>query len=86
MYQAWEIKNTWQVHCEYMARIQYLQMDSECPNLVCDGHMAWYIARNIQNKPLKYILMAFCWNVQNILVDFWFGTLWSHDLVYFEHI
>ena len=23
MYWAWEIKNTWQVHCEYMAKIQY---------------------------------------------------------------
>ena len=66
--------------------VSTLQMDSECPNLVCDGHMTWYIARNIQNKPLKHILMAFCWNVQNILVDFWFGTLWSHDLVHFEHI
>jgi hypothetical protein len=46
-----------------------LQMDSECPNLVCDGHMTWYIARNIQNKPLKHILMAFYWNIQNILVN-----------------
>jgi hypothetical protein len=61
-------------------------MDSECPNLVCDGHMTWYIARNIQNKQLKHVLMAFYWNVQNILVNFWFGTLWSYDLVYFEHI
>jgi hypothetical protein len=39
-------------------------MDSECPNLVCDGHKTWYIAKNIQNKPLKHILMAFCWNCQ----------------------
>jgi hypothetical protein len=57
----------------------------KCPNLVCDGHMTWYIARNIQNKPLKHALMAFYWNIQNILVNFWFGTLWSHDLVYSEH-
>ena len=63
-----------------------LQMDLKCPNLVCDSHMTWYIAKNIQNKPLKHILMAFCWNVQNIPVNFWFGTLWSHDLVHFEHI
>ena len=34
-------------------------MDLKCPSLVCDGHMTWYIARNIQNKPLKHLLMAF---------------------------
>ena len=62
------------------------QMDLKCPNLVCDGHMTWYIAKNIQNKPLKHILMALCWNIQNILDDSWFGTLWSHDLVHFDHI
>ena len=63
-----------------------LQMDLKCPNLVFDGHMTWYITKNIQNKPLKHISMAFCWNIQNILVNLWFGTLWSHDLVYFEYI
>ena len=36
-----------------------MQMDSKCPNLVCDSHMTWYIARDIQNKPPKHILMAF---------------------------
>ena len=34
-------------------------MDLKCPSLVCDGHMTWYIAKNIQNKLFKCILMAF---------------------------
>ena len=39
--------------------VSTLQMDLKCPNLVCDSHMTWYIARNVQNKPLKHILWLF---------------------------
>src|ERR1700742_5072402 len=42
-------------------------MDLKCPNLVCSSHMTWYIARNIQNKLLWYILTAFYWNIEKCL-------------------
>ena len=93
--QAWYIVKMLQVHSEWTNRKvlvelgQYIAgglMDLKCPSLVCDGHMTWYIAKNIQNKLFKCILMAFCQNIQNILDNFWFWTFWSHDLVHFEHI
>jgi len=46
--------------------------------------MTWNIIKNIQNKPLKYTLVTFGWNVQNILDNYCSGTLWLHDLAYFE--
>ena len=60
------------------------QMDLPCPNMVCGGHMTWYIARNIQNKPSKSIVRPFSQFIQNVLGRNWSGTLWSHDLGHFE--
>jgi hypothetical protein len=58
MYQAWEIKNTWQVHCEYMAKIQYFlntfkmfqdsSMYSQCTCHVFLISQAWYIVKTSQ--------------------------------------
>ena len=61
------------------------QMDPKCPNLVGGGHVTWHIVWNIQNKWLRHTLIPFCWKIQNDLDDQHSGTLWSHDLVHFEH-
>jgi hypothetical protein len=58
MYQAWEIKNTWQVHFEYMAKIQYFlnmftmshdsSIYSQCTCHVVLISQAWYIVKTLQ--------------------------------------
>ena len=58
MYWAWEIKNIWQVHCEYMAKIQYFlntftmsqgsSMYSQCTCHVFLIFQAQYIVKMLQ--------------------------------------
>ena len=66
MYWAWEIKNTWLVHCEYMVKIQYFLKTFKMFQV---SSMYWPCVFNFPSS-------VYCKHVVSIFWTNWSGKCW----------